>query len=155
VPTAGQGYDAGKKIAGRKRSIVTDTLGLLLAVTVTAANFSDGAAGLPLLTQVAADNPTIVKTWADSAYRTTVIEGGAALGIDVEVVRRDPATRGFTPLPRRWVVERTLGWLMFHRRLVRDYEALPTRSEAMIHIAMIDLMTRRLTRENTQTWRDT
>ncbi|MFI6513920.1 IS5 family transposase [Streptosporangium sp. NPDC050855] len=155
VPATGQGYDAGKKIAGRKRSIVTDTLGLLIAVMVTAANFSDGAAGLPLLAQVAADHPTITKAWADSAYRTTVIEGGAALGIDVEVIRRDPATRGFTALPRRWVVERTLGWLMFHRRLARDYEALPARSEAMIHIAMIDLMTRRLTRENTPTWRDT
>ncbi|MGW2194393.1 transposase, partial [Streptosporangium sp. NPDC001682] len=155
VPAAGQGYDAGKKITGRKRSIVTDTLGLLLAVMVTAASVSDGAAGLPLPTQVAADHPTITKTWADSAYRTTVIEGGAALGIDLEVVRRDSATRGFTVLPRRWVIERTLGRLMFHRRLARDYEALPTRSEAMIHIAMIDLMTRRLTRESTPTWRDT
>ncbi|WP_306858579.1 IS5 family transposase [Streptosporangium brasiliense] len=155
VPATGQGYDAGKKIAGRKRSIVTDTLGLLLAVLVTAAGVSDGAAGLPLLTQVAADNPTITKAWADSGYRTTVIEHGAALGIDVEVVRRDPATRGFTPLPRRWVVERTFGWLMLHRRLTRDYEALPTRSEAMIHTAMIDLMTRRLTRESTPTWRNT
>jgi transposase len=154
VPATSQGYDAGKKIAGRKRSIVTDTLGLLLAVLVTAAGVSDSAAGLPLLTQVAADHPTITKAWADSAYRTKVIEGGAALGIDVEVVRRDPATRGFTALPRRWVAERTLGWLMLHRRLARDYEALPERSEAMIHVAMIDLMTRRLTRESTTTWRN-
>lgn len=155
APADSQGYDAGKKIAVRKRSIVTDTLGLLLAVLVTAAGVSDGAAGLPLLTQAAEGHPTITKAWADSAYRTKVIEGGAALGIDVEVVRRDPATRGFTALPRRWVAERTLGWLMLHRRLVRDYEALPARSEAMIHIAMIDLMTRRLARESTPTWRGT
>jgi transposase len=155
VPTHSQGYDAGKKIAGRKRSIVTDTLGLLIAVLVTAANVSDSAAGLPLLTQVAADHPAITKAWADSAYRTKVIEGSAALGIDVEVVRRDPATRGFAALPRRWVAERTLGWLMLHRRLARDYEALPARSEAMIHVAMIDLMTRRLTRESTPSWRNT
>lgn len=158
VPASSQGYDSGKKIAGRKRSIVTDTLGLLIAVLVTAASgasVSDGAAGLPLPTQVAANHPTITKTRADSAYRTTVIEGGAALGIDLEVVRRDPATRGFTALPRRWVAERTLGWLMLHRRLVHDYEALPARSEAMIHVAMIDLMTRRLTRESTPTWRGT
>lgn len=74
---------------------------------VTAAGISDSAAGLPLLTQVAADQPTITKAWADSAYRTTVIEGAAALGIDLEVVSRDPATRGFTPLPRRRVAERT------------------------------------------------
>ncbi|GAA2700890.1 hypothetical protein [Nonomuraea recticatena] len=107
------------------------------------------------MTQVAIDHPALTKTWADSAYRTTVIEHAAGLGIDVEVVRRDPATRGFTPLPRRWVAERTLGWLMLHRRLVRDYEALPARSEAMIHVAMIDLMSRRLTGESTPTWRGT
>ncbi|WP_076438807.1 IS5 family transposase [Microbispora rosea] len=153
VPATTQGIDAGKKIVGRKRSIVTDTLGLLLAVLVTAASVSDGAAGRQLLTQVAANHPTITKTWADSAYRTTVIEHSATLGIDVEVVRKDPATRGFTPLPRRWTVERTLGWLMLHRRLARDYEALPARSEAMIHLAMIDLMARRLTGESTPTWR--
>jgi transposase len=155
VPATSQGYDAGKKIAGRKRSIITDTLGLLLAVLVTAASVSDSAAGLPLLAQIAASQPTITKAWADSAYRTTVIDGAATLGIDVEVVRRDPTTRGFTPLPRRWVAERTLGWLMLHRRLTRDYEARPDRSEAMIHIAMIDLMTRRLTGESTPTWRGT
>ncbi len=120
---------------------------------VTAASVSDGAAGLPLLTQVAANHPTITTTWADSAYCTTVIEGGAALGIDV--VRRDPATRGFSALPRRWVAERILGWLMLHRRLTRDYEARPARSEAMIHLAMTDLMTRRLTGESTPTWRGT
>jgi transposase len=153
VPAATQGIDAGKKIVGRKRSIVTDTLGLLLAVLVTAASVQDGPAGLQLLTTVAAAHPTISKAWADSAYRNAVIEHGATLGIDVEVVRRDPATRGFTPLPRRWAVERTFGWLMLHRRLARDYEALPARSEAMIHLAMIDLMTRRLTGESTPTWR--
>jgi transposase len=153
APAGTQGYDAGKKIDGRKRSIITDTLGLLLAVLVTAAGVSDGTAGRPLLTQVAAAHPSITKAWADSAYRATVIEHAARLGIDLHVVRRDPATTGFTALPRRWVVERTFGWLMFHRRLARDYEALPARSEAMIHIAMIDLMTRRLTGESTPTWR--
>ncbi|WP_425566897.1 transposase [Sphaerisporangium flaviroseum] len=110
---------------------------------------------MPLLTQVAADHPAITKAWADNGYRPKVTEGDAALGVDVEVVRRDPATSGFTALPRRWVIERTFGWLMLHRRLVRDYEALPARSEAMIHVAMIDLMTRRLTRESTPTLRDT
>ncbi|MBP2037311.1 transposase [Streptomyces avidinii] len=74
-------------------------------------------------------------------------------GIDMHIVRRDPTTRGFTVLPRRWTVERTLGWLMNHRRLARDYEAHPHRSEAMIHLAMINLMTRRLTSESTPTWR--
>lgn len=155
VPAATQGTDAGKKIVGRKRSIITDTLGLLVAVLVTAASVQDGPAGLQLLTRAAAEHPAICKAWADSAYRNAVIEHAATLGIDLEVVRRDPATRGFTPLPRRWTVERTFGWLMLHRRLARDYEALPARSEAMIHLAMIDVMARRCTRESTPTWRGT
>ncbi|MEW9556236.1 transposase [Nonomuraea sp. NPDC050783] len=119
VPATSQGHDAGKKIAGRKRSTVTDTPGLLPAVLVTAAGVSDSATGLPPLATVAAAQPTLTKAWPDSACRTTVIEGAAALGIDV--------------------------------RLARDYEARPDRSEAMIHIAMIDVMTRRLTGENTPT----
>ncbi|MFG2006209.1 IS5 family transposase [Spirillospora sp. NPDC048911] len=154
VPLTSQGTDVGKKIVGRKRNIVTDSLGLLLAVCVTAASVSDGAAGRQLLTDVAAEHPTITKAWGDTAYRTKIVDHAATLGIDLETIRRDPATKGFVPLPRRWVVERTFGWLMLHRRLARDYETLPTRSEAMIHIAMIDLMTRRLTRESTPTWRD-
>ena len=72
----------------------------------------------------------------------------------MEIVQRTPGTRGFTPLPKRWTVERTYGWLMLHRRLARDYETLPARSEAMIHLAMTDLMTRRLTDETTTSWRD-
>lgn len=83
------------------------------------------------------------------------MEHGAALGIDVGIVRRDPATKGFVVQPRRWVVERTLGWLMSHRRLARDCEALPARFEAMIHVAMISLMTRRLAGGNTPIWRGT
>ncbi|MFF1799466.1 IS5 family transposase [Kitasatospora sp. NPDC058263] len=155
VPAATQGADVGKKIIGRKRSIVTDTIGLLLAVLVTAASVQDGTAGRQLLTTVAAEHPTLRKAWADMGYKNAVVEHGATLGIDVEIVRRGPATRGFAVQPRRWVVERTLGWLMNHRRLARDYEALPARAEAMIHVAMINLMTRRLTGETTQTWRGT
>ncbi|HEY1177450.1 MAG TPA: transposase, partial [Phytomonospora sp.] len=92
--------------------------------------------------------------WVDGGYRKHFVEHAAALGIDLEIVQRAPGTRGFTPIPKRWAVERTYGWLMFHRRLVRDYETLPTRSEAMIHVAMTDLMARRLTGENTISWRD-
>ena len=122
---------------------------------VTAASVQDGTAGQLLLTRIAVDHPTLRKAWADMGYKNTVVEHGATLGIDVEIVRRDPATRGFVIRPRRWVVERTFGWLMNHRRLARDYEALPARSEAMIHLAMINLMTRRLTGEATPTWRGT
>ncbi|MEU2763259.1 IS5 family transposase [Streptomyces sp. NPDC006854] len=154
VPAAGQGIDAGKKIAGRKRHIGVDTAGLLLAVLVTAASVSDNAGGIRLLSNIAEGNPRVTKAWADSGYRTKAIDHGARLGIDVEVTRRDPAQKGFRVIPRRWVVERTFGWLMHHRRLARDYETHPHRSEAMINIAMIDLMSRRLTRESTHNWRD-
>ncbi|MFF0428377.1 IS5 family transposase [Streptomyces sp. NPDC004520] len=154
VPAAGQGLDAGKKIAGRKRHIGVDTLGLLLAVLVTAANVSDNVGGIQVLSSIAADHPRVTKAWADTGYRTKVIDHGARLGIDVEVTRRAPAHRGFKVIPRRWVVERTFGWLMHHRRLARDYETHPHRSEAMIRLAMIDLMSRRLTRESTPNWKD-
>ncbi|WP_328847441.1 IS5 family transposase [Streptomyces sp. NBC_00258] len=154
VPAAGQGTDAAKKIVGRKRSIVTGTLGLLLAVLVTGAGVQDSVAGTGLIDQVAAAHPTIRKVWVDGGYRQHLIEHAAALGIDMEIVQRTPGTRGFSPLPKRWTVERTYGWLMFHRRLARDYETLPARSEAVIQLAMTDLMARRLTGEATISWRD-
>ncbi|WP_328978484.1 IS5 family transposase [Streptomyces canus] len=154
IPATSQGTDAGKKIVGRKRSIVTDTLGLLLAVLVTAASVQDSVAGTQLLDHVATTHPSIRKAWVDGGYRTHFVEHAATLGIDMEIVQRTPGTRGFTPIPKRWTVERTYGWLMLHRRPARDYEALPARSEAMIHLAMTDLMARRLTGENTISWRD-
>ncbi|MET9973191.1 IS5 family transposase [Streptomyces sp. NPDC006356] len=154
VPARTQGIDAGKKIVGRKRSIITDTLGLLLAVLVTAAGVQDSTAGRTLLEQAATDHPTLRKVWVDGGYRKHFVEHAAALGIDLEIVQRTPGTRGFTPIPKRWTVERTYGWLMLHRRLARDYETHPHRSEAMIHLAMTDLMARRLTGETTISWRD-
>ncbi|WP_101254326.1 IS5 family transposase [Streptomyces barkulensis] len=155
APAADQGIDAGKKIAGRKRHLGVDTLGLLLAVWVTATGVSDNAGGIHLLSQIASTSPHVTKAWADNGYRTKVIDHGARLGIDVEVVQRTPGTKGFKVIPRRWVVERTFGWLMHHRRLARDYETHAHRSEAMIHVAMIDLISRRLTSESTPNWRDT
>ncbi|MFI9781879.1 IS5 family transposase [Streptomyces sp. NPDC051956] len=155
VPACEQGIDAGKKIVGRKRSIVIDTVGLLLGVLVTAASVQDSIAGQTLIERVATEHPTVRKTWVDGGYRQHLVEHAATLGIDMHIVRRDPATKGFAVLPRRWTVERTLGWLMNHRRLARDYEAHPHRSEAIIHLAMINLMTRRLTAESTPSWRGT
>lgn len=105
---------------------MTDTLGLLLALLVTAASAQDSVAGARLLDQVAAEHPGI----------------------------RKPGTKGFTPIPKRWAVERTYGWLMLHRRLARDYEALPARPEALMYLATTDLMARRLTNENTISWHD-
>lgn len=150
-----QGTDAGKRIIGRKRHLGCDTLGLLLAVMVTAASVSDTAAGVHLLSRIAADPPRIRKAWVDAGYRTTAIDHGARLGIDVHPVQRPPGVKGFTIIPRRWTIERSIGWLMHHRRLARDYERHPHRSEAMIHLAMIDLMSRRITNESTPNWRDT
>ncbi|MDH6439379.1 transposase [Streptomyces sp. SAI-144] len=154
VPASSQGTDNAKKIVGRKRSIVTDTLGLLLAVLVTAASVQDSVAGTQLIDHVATTHASIRKVWVDGGYRKHFVEHAATLGIDLEIVQRAPGTRGFTPIPKRWTVERTYGWLMLHRRLARDYETLPARSEAMIHLAMTDLMARRLTGENTNSWRD-
>ncbi|MEU6622931.1 IS5 family transposase [Streptomyces litmocidini] len=147
-----QGIDAGKKIKGRKRHLITDTLGLVLTVLVTAASVHDSTGGKQALTELAAAHPGVTKVWADGGYQTSVIQHGARLGIDVEVVQR-PKEKGFQPLPKRWVIERTFGWLMQHRRLARDYEALPQRSRTMIHWAMANKMSRELTGESAPTWR--
>jgi transposase len=147
--------DAAKKIVGRKRGIVTDTLGIILAVAVAAAGLSDNAIGKGLLDQTKSAYPTISKTWVDTGFKNALIEHGATLGIDVEVVSRKAEARGFHVVKRRWVVERSLGWLMLYRRLTRDYETLPASSQAMIHIASINNLTRRITDESTSTWRGT
>jgi transposase len=133
---------------------VTDVLGFLLVVLVTAASVQDAVGGRQLVDEVAQRHPSVSKMWVDSGYKRSVVERGAAHGIDVEVVTKEPGQKGFKPLPKRWAVERTIGWLMQHRRLVRDYETLPESSRAMVHWAMIDNMSQRLTGESTQTWRD-
>jgi transposase len=155
VPLTTQGIDAGKKIVGRKRGIITDTLGLLLAVVVTAASISDNHIGAHLLDHATSTYPTLAKAWVDAGFKNQVVEHGARLGVDVEIVTKDPQIKGFSVVKRRWVVERTLGWLMHHRRLVRDYETHPHNAASMITIAMIDNLAKRLTGETTPTWRDT
>ncbi|WP_405537682.1 transposase [Streptomyces antimycoticus] len=140
---------------GRKRGIIADTIGLILAVTVTAASLSENALGIRLLDQAKATYPTITKSWVDTDFKKAVVEHGAKLGVDVEVVDKNPGTRGFHVLKRRWVVERSIGWIMMHRRLARDYETLAASSEAMIHLASIDNLAKRITDEATPTWRGT
>jgi transposase len=152
VSESSQGIDAGKKIKGRKRHIATDVLGLLLVVVVTAASVQDSAGGQQVVDHLAAAHPTVSGAWVDGGYNNAVIRHGARQGIHIEVVKR-PSAKGFHVLPRRWVVERSLGWLMQHRRLVRDYEAQPQRSRTMVHWAMANVMSRSLTGESTQTWR--
>lgn len=90
VPVTSQGTDAAKKIVGRKRGILTDTIGLILAVTVTAAGLSENALGIRLLDQAKETYPTISKSWVDTGFKNAVVEHGARLGIDVEVVNRNP-----------------------------------------------------------------
>ncbi|MEU0572890.1 IS5 family transposase [Nonomuraea sp. NPDC005983] len=154
-PTETQGTDAAKKIVGRKRGVVTDVSGLLLAVLVCAASVSENQVGIALLDQAKASHPALTKTWVDAGFKAQFVEHAAALGIDAEIVPRNTQTSGFSVVKRRWVVERTLGWLMLHRRLARDFESLPRSSESMIHIAMIDNVSKRITGENTPTWRGT
>ncbi|MGW2787894.1 IS5 family transposase [Streptomyces populi] len=139
VAETGQGIDAGRKIKGRKRHLITDTLGLVLAVLITAANAHDTVGGKHLLDDLAAAHPHVPKVRADGGYQSSILNHGASLGIDVEVVQR-PRTKGFEPLPKRWVIERTFDWLMQHRPLARDCEALPRRSRTMIHWAMANRM---------------
>jgi transposase len=144
-----RGVDMGKKITGRKRHLITDTLGLALVVAVTAASVQDRPGGQQVLAQLAARFPSVGLAWADGGYANHIDDGlvrwaAQDLGLVLEIVRRDTAVKGFQVLPRRWVIERTFGWLVRNRRLARDYERLTACSETMIKIAMIRLMAARL-----------
>lgn len=145
VSADSRGYDAGKKINGRKRHIVVDTLGLLLVVLVTAASVQDRDGGARVLNRAKMAMPSLALVFADGGYAGRLVAfARRLLRIVVQVVRKPEGQRGFAVLPRRWVVERTLSWLTAHRRLARDYERLPAHSEAWVKWAMIGLMTRRL-----------
>jgi len=147
------GFDAGKNVNGRKRHILVDTLGLLMVVIVTAASTQDRD-GARLLLKVLAHQWTRLRLiWADAAYAGELIEWVRQLRerrrVKLEIVRRQDSVKGFVVLPKRWIVERTFGWLNRCRRLSKDYEYLTSTSEAMIHVAMINLMVRRLARQPT------
>src|SRR5512142_1025864 len=121
-----RGYDGGKKITGRKRHIIGDTLGLLLVVLVTAASADDGTSAPAVLSRLTAEHGTrLEKLWADGKYNNHHLSGWlveSKAGYVVEVVSRPPGSTGYVKLPRRWVVERTLAWLGRYRRHSRDYE---------------------------------
>jgi putative transposase len=141
-------YDGGKKIKGRKRHLLVDTLGLLVAVLVTGAGIDDGAAAPRLLGQIAPqDFPRLTVIFGDNKYHNHALE--AWLKEDrpnwrIEVKTRPEGTRGFTPLEKRWVVERTNAWNGRCRRNSKDYERRIESSAAMIQISNIHLMLRRL-----------
>lgn len=143
-----RGYDAGKKIAGRKRHVVVDTLGLLLAVVVTAANVSDVAGARQVLSRARDWGPRLRLLWADQAYAGVVGWAAATYRWTVQLVRKLAEQHTFTVLPRRWVVERSFGWWGRCRRLSKDYERLPAVSETFIHLAMIHLLLHRLARHS-------
>ena len=130
-----------------------DTLGFVLAVVVTAANVSDPAGAKLVLAGFCHRFSRLRMIWADSAYGGTLLEWVKGLRrwhkIRLEIVKRSAATPGFVVQPHRWIVERTFGWFNRYRRLSKDYEYLPQTSEAMIHVTMIHIMTRRLARIQT------
>ena len=145
VARASRGYDAGKKINGRKRHIAVDVLGLLLTVLVTAASVQDRDGAKPLLWNLRRAFPTVKLTWADGGYAGKLVAWAkTALKLTLQIVKRPDDLHVFKVLPRRWVVERTLAWITRHRRTARDYERLIAHHETMIYWAMIDVMARRL-----------
>lgn len=142
-----RGYDGGKKVVGRKRHIAVDTLGFLLAVVVTAAHVDDAAAAPAVLALVPPQQfPRMTTLFADSKYHNhalydTLTEDGPSY--ELKVVSRSADMKGFVVLPMRWVVERTFGWLMNYRRLVKDYEKKVCSSQARVQIAMIQILLKR------------
>lgn len=155
VPAPTTGRDPAKRVPGRKRGLAVDVLGLVIAVVVLAASAHDNTAGVALLDQVTDHTRgTIEKALVDQGFKNQVVAHGADLGIDVEIVQRNPQDRGFVPQPKRWRVEQTFGILILHRRLVRDYEHHPASSASRVYWAMTQVMARRLTGENTPTWRE-
>jgi putative transposase len=139
-----------KQVKGRKRHIFVDTLGLLLTVIVTAATVQDRDGAKLLLEVLQHQFARLRLIWADGAYGGELLAWMWALRpwrkVRLEIVKRPKGVKGFQLLPWRWIVERTFGWLGRYRRLSKDYEYLTQTSEAMIRVAMIHLMIRRLAR---------
>jgi putative transposase len=141
-----RGYDAGKKINGRKRHILVDTIGLVLLVMVLPANIQDRDGAKQLLAAFFSQKTRrrVKHIWADGGYTGTLLERARKLWrCTVEIVKRSEL-HTFKVLPRRWVVERTFGWLGRYRRLSRDYERQATTGETIVYLAMIRLMLARL-----------
>lgn len=139
------GFDGGKLVKGRKRHIVVDTLGLLMSVVVSESNAPERLGAVVALLEEDCDTQALQLIWADSGYSgpnfSSVVR--EICGAQVEIIKRIGS--GFEVLPKRWVVERTFGWLGRYRRLSKDYELLPEVSESMIYAAMVRLMLKRLT----------
>ena len=141
-----KGFDAGKKVKGRKRHLLVDTLGLLITVVVHSAGIQDYHGAKQVFARVRGRCPRLQVVWADGIYEKPTLMKWVTdeCGCRLEIIKRSDQAKGFEPLPKRWVVERTFGWLGRYRRLSKDYERLPEMSEAMIQMAMIHIMIRRL-----------
>jgi putative transposase len=143
-----RGYDGGKKVKGRKRHIAVDSLGLLLAIVVTAANVSDGRGACQLLKRMTQEKfPRLKGVCGDGRYNDKKFIAALELRqLDLEVKSRPPGSKGFVLLKKRWIVERTFAWLGFHRRLSKDYEKHVWSSETRVRIASLSMMLKRLTK---------
>jgi putative transposase len=141
-----KGFDAHKKVKGRKRHLLVDTEGLIMVVQVTAANVQDHQQAFTLLQVGRRQSARLKKVWVDEGYQSNELAQQAAreLGITVEIVSKPVGQTGFRVLPRRWVVERTFAWLGRYRRLSKDYEYYSATAEAWIQLACSPLMLRRL-----------
>lgn len=141
------GYDAAKRIKGRKRHLLVDTMGLILGIHVTPANVPEREGAQGLLARSLRCFTCLSLLWVDGGYTGepfALWSKSILPQLNVEVVKRSDDVKGFKILPRRWVVERTFGWLMRHRRLVRDYETTTTSAQAWAFIALIRIQIRRL-----------
>jgi putative transposase len=143
-----RGYDKGKKVQGRKRHLLVDTMGLILAVAVLPADVQDRDGAKAVLGSLKAPFCWVQTVWADGAYAGQLVEWVAGLRsrrpVELEIVKRSDDAVGFAVIAKRWIVERTLGWLNRCRRLSKDYEATIQSAVAMIRLAMIHVMVRRL-----------
>lgn len=140
-----RGYDANKKLNGRKRHLLVDTLGLVLVAWMSTADVQDRDATAAVLPLAAEQFPTLQKVWADAAYQGPRVEFFAQqAGLQVQVVKRSEQDRGFVVQAKRWIVERTFAWLSRERRLARDYERKEESSEAFIYLSMGRLILGRL-----------
>jgi transposase len=138
---------------GRSRGLAVDVVGPVIAVVVLAASAHENAAGTAPLDKVAASTSTVSTALVDQGFKSAVVAHGATMGIDVQVVERNPADKRFVPQPKRWVAEQTLGILSFLRRLVRDYEHRLASSASRVYWAMTDVMARRITGSSIPSWR--
>ena len=143
-----RGYDKAKNVTGRKRHLLVDTSGLLMAVVVTPACVQERDGAIQLFQRLTGACKKLRRIWVDGGYRGPILADWVAqhCRFVLDCVLRPAHQKGFAVLPRRWVVERTFAWLNHHRRLSKDYEVLTTTSEAFIYIAMIRIMIRRLAR---------